>query len=258
MSVAVGMLLFGACTFNAQNNESFTDTANTITIKEQAEHMPNTEESTFTRTPAFGSTESVKKTFSHFVAQGYIDTIDAKKRPLLSGNLQKLLPKEYKILASTQGDIFQNQESDEALITYNTEKQQVCIVLYDRLLNKLGLLYQDYKVVNGLSKADCSFSFAGTVDYLLMQELAENEDEIKFNGDSYLADEGNAGLQVTDLAAHKNIELAAGCFAPNTDKSNLKNSLVIAVSAVYADYLAFKFHKNAGYFELFYGQAFAD
>jgi len=214
--------------------------------------------STFDQKTEFGNFADFQKTMQAFEEKGYFNTLDQKQRKSIAADVQKIIKDHFKVLASSIGDLFQNGQQDAALITYDIQKKRIAILLYDRKQHKIGQLYTDYKVVDGLADANCPFGHWGTVDYLIMQELSMDEENIKNNGETYLNYTGDAGIRITDLNTDDTFASADGCFAQRVDRANLKNSLALSISSAYANYLVFKFNKQHGDLDLYYGQAFAD
>jgi len=218
------------------------------------------EVSTFDAADGLGNVGDFIKILKDFEKKGYLNTLSEKAQKQIHGNFKGYLDKnlQYKVLAYAQGDVFQNQKEDAVAIVYDVQKNRISILAYDQENEQVGELYRDYKVVNGLKNVDCPFGNWGTIDYMILQEISMDEQNIQQNTETYLTQENNSGLKITDISTDPLFSLKDGCFAKNVDRKNLGNSLAISISGSYLDYFALRYNKEKKYFEIYYGQAFAD
>jgi len=160
---------------------------------------------------------------------------------------------DFELLYSTKGDLFHNGKDDYAFIVHDKKKSIIIILLYDESANKYSELYRDIKVEGELE--DCHFSYYGTLDYIIGEELINYGLSLEYVED-FLED--FKPCMITNVLQNKNFLLNKGCFAKDVSRKSPLNSLCIGTSYVYNSWTCLFYDKSKNRFKVVYGQAFSD
>ena len=160
----------------------------------------------------------------------------------------------FELIYSAKGDLFLNGKEDYAFIFYDKKKSQITILLYNESENKYFELYRDIKVERELT--DCHYSYFGTLDYILGNEIIDSETLLTKNPEIFMND--YPLCKITDILNDETFILNSGCFAKGVSKNQPLNSLCIAASFVYNNWECLLYDKSKNRFKTIFGQAFSD
>jgi len=184
-------------------------------------------------------------------------TIQAKLLPQLSDAQQAYFKahNDYELLATAKGNLFQESKNDQAFIVYDKKKERIAIVVYNDQTQKYAELYRDIKVASGLDEASCNYGNYGTLDYILGNEIIDQEQYLLNHPEGYVE---ASPCKITNLATDEDFAIDHGCTSKRIIHKDLSKALCIATSSVYNNWECLQYNKDTDSFLIVYGQAFAD
>ncbi len=197
----------------------------------------------------------VQEGLAELYAAGAFDSLYAtQKHKLSEPQLDYFKNSRFRLIYATAGSLFAKGQKDLACVAYNTEKNNITLLLYSENRG-WGALYRDYKVATGLENAGCNYGMFGTLDYIVADELVYLKDGLVQHPESLLE---LLPCMITNFAKDENFTPENCCFAKGFSKKDMANSLCIATSFVYNSWECLKYNPATKSFTIYYGQAWAD
>lgn len=249
---------------NLKNNQSFTYSSLATTPSAQPDkenvklnNSNNFQTSTYDNPEFATKLKSHKKSLQRLSDKGVFTIINDKLVSTFNTNHKAYFKTKnhIKILSFAKGDFFQNNKDDYAFVIYDSRNERISILTFNAQTKEYLELFRELKIENGLVDADCNYGIFGTLDYQLGDEIVSQEDYLLKKPESYLE---ATPLKIADLHKDNDFALESGCFSKGISKTDLSNSLCIAISSVYNNWECLKYNKATNTFLIYYGQAFSD
>ena len=151
-----------------------------------------------------------------------------------------------------------HKNRDFAFIVYDSKDKRIKILIYDGSHQRFKQLYNDIKIIDGLSESNCGFLRFVSNDYIIGEELYYLRDSLKKKPLQFVKDIDILKCRI--ISEDDLFVLERGCFESGYDKDNVNTftSLCLATDYVYNNWDCLRYDKKQNLFILFYSQAFAD